>query len=180
VFTRACQWSLSWARCIQSTPSHPISSKSILILSFNLCLRLPRGLRFRNRSAWTLPLTDTTCVHKFLYHFLIEFAVRGYFFELSSEFSLNSYRRFRWMILQHTKRIFQLSCHITSVLHSGGKSWNCFLRIRTKKKSSFSLQWREFNFCMTISFLPINLCSRSHHLWSLCTLFVSLHVFCVN
>jgi len=25
VFTRACHWSLSWARCIQSTTSHPIS-----------------------------------------------------------------------------------------------------------------------------------------------------------
>jgi len=25
VFTRACHWSLSWARCIHSMPSHPIS-----------------------------------------------------------------------------------------------------------------------------------------------------------
>jgi len=25
LFTRACHWSLSWARCIQSTTSHPIS-----------------------------------------------------------------------------------------------------------------------------------------------------------
>jgi hypothetical protein len=36
VFTRARQWSVSWVRSIQSTPSHPISSRSILILSSNL------------------------------------------------------------------------------------------------------------------------------------------------
>jgi hypothetical protein len=34
VFTRARHWSLSWARCIQSTPSHPISLRFILMLSF--------------------------------------------------------------------------------------------------------------------------------------------------
>jgi hypothetical protein len=33
VFTRALHWSLSWARSIQSIPSHPISLSSILILS---------------------------------------------------------------------------------------------------------------------------------------------------
>jgi hypothetical protein len=33
VFTRALHWSLSWARSIQSIPSHPISLRSILILS---------------------------------------------------------------------------------------------------------------------------------------------------
>jgi hypothetical protein len=33
VFTRALQWSLFWARSIQSIPSHPISLRSILILS---------------------------------------------------------------------------------------------------------------------------------------------------
>jgi hypothetical protein len=32
VFTRAYKWSLPWARCIQSTPSHPISLRYILIL----------------------------------------------------------------------------------------------------------------------------------------------------
>jgi hypothetical protein len=32
VFTRALHWSLSWARSIQSIPSHPISVRSILIL----------------------------------------------------------------------------------------------------------------------------------------------------
>jgi len=33
VFTKAWHWSLSWARCIHSTPSHPISLGAIVILS---------------------------------------------------------------------------------------------------------------------------------------------------
>jgi hypothetical protein len=38
VFTRALHRSLSWARSIQSIPSHPISLRSILILSTHLRL----------------------------------------------------------------------------------------------------------------------------------------------
>jgi hypothetical protein len=49
VFTRALHWFLSWARSIQSNPSHPnpshpISLRSILILSTHLYLGLPSGL----------------------------------------------------------------------------------------------------------------------------------------
>jgi hypothetical protein len=44
VLTRAIHWSLSWARSIQSLPSHPISLRSILILSTYLRLGLPSGL----------------------------------------------------------------------------------------------------------------------------------------
>jgi hypothetical protein len=44
VFTRALDWSLPWATSIQSTPSHPISLRSILILSIQLRLGLPSGL----------------------------------------------------------------------------------------------------------------------------------------
>jgi hypothetical protein len=33
VYTRALHWSLSWAKLIQSIPSHPISLRSILVLS---------------------------------------------------------------------------------------------------------------------------------------------------
>jgi hypothetical protein len=43
-FTKSLQWSISWARSIQSTPSHPISPRSILILSSRLRLGLPSGL----------------------------------------------------------------------------------------------------------------------------------------
>jgi hypothetical protein len=44
VFTRALHWSLSWARSIQSIPSHPFSLRSILILCTHLRLNLPSGL----------------------------------------------------------------------------------------------------------------------------------------
>jgi len=44
VFIRARNWSLIWAKCIQSTTSHPISLRSILILSSHLSLCLPSGL----------------------------------------------------------------------------------------------------------------------------------------
>jgi hypothetical protein len=44
VLTRDLHWSLSWAVSIQSTPSHPISLRSILILSTHLRLGLPSGL----------------------------------------------------------------------------------------------------------------------------------------
>jgi hypothetical protein len=44
VFTRARHGSLSWARCIQSTPSHPVFIRSILILSSHLRLDLPSVL----------------------------------------------------------------------------------------------------------------------------------------
>jgi hypothetical protein len=43
VFTRTLRWSLSWAISIQSTPVHPISLRSILILSTHLRLGLPSG-----------------------------------------------------------------------------------------------------------------------------------------
>ena len=42
--TSARHLSLSWARSIQSMPSHPASWKSILILSSHLSLGLPSGL----------------------------------------------------------------------------------------------------------------------------------------
>jgi hypothetical protein len=43
VFTRALHCSTSWARSIHSIPSHPISLRSILILSMHLRLCLPRS-----------------------------------------------------------------------------------------------------------------------------------------
>jgi hypothetical protein len=44
VFTRALHWSLSWATSIQSIPLHPVSLRSILILSSHLHLDLHSGL----------------------------------------------------------------------------------------------------------------------------------------
>jgi hypothetical protein len=44
VFTRSLHWSLSSARSIQSITSHPISLRSILILSTHLHHGLPSGL----------------------------------------------------------------------------------------------------------------------------------------
>jgi len=43
LFTSARHCSLSWATCIQSTTSHPISLRSIIISS-HLCLGLPSGV----------------------------------------------------------------------------------------------------------------------------------------
>jgi hypothetical protein len=43
VVARTSHWSLSWARLIQSTQSHPTSPRSILILSSHLRLGLPTG-----------------------------------------------------------------------------------------------------------------------------------------
>jgi hypothetical protein len=78
------------------------------------CFRTP------TRSAWTLPLTDVTCIHKFFIP--LSDRIRGLriLFELSSEFLLNSYHRFRWMKLQHTKRfsgwiaILRLCCTLVT------------------------------------------------------------------
>jgi hypothetical protein len=44
VFIRALHWSLSWARSIQPTPSHPFYLRSTLILSIHLRLGLTSGL----------------------------------------------------------------------------------------------------------------------------------------
>jgi hypothetical protein len=52
VFTRARHWSLSWARWIQSTPSHRISSRSVLILSPTLRLSFQSGLLKENVGIW--------------------------------------------------------------------------------------------------------------------------------
>jgi hypothetical protein len=39
--SHSLQLSLSWTRSVQSMPAHPISPRSILLLSTHLCLNLP-------------------------------------------------------------------------------------------------------------------------------------------
>jgi len=44
VFTADRHWSLSWAKCIQSTPSNPIFLRSIITLNYNIHIGLRSGL----------------------------------------------------------------------------------------------------------------------------------------
>jgi len=44
LYTKARHWSVSWARCNHSIPSHNISLRSILICSSHLRVCLPSGL----------------------------------------------------------------------------------------------------------------------------------------
>jgi hypothetical protein len=48
VFTGALHWCLSWARSKQSIPPHPISLRSVLILSTHLRLGIPTGGKVYN------------------------------------------------------------------------------------------------------------------------------------
>jgi hypothetical protein len=61
VFTRALHWSLSWARLIQSIQPHPVSLRSILILSTHLYLVLPSGF-------FVLAFSPISYMHSFSSH----------------------------------------------------------------------------------------------------------------
>jgi hypothetical protein len=56
---KTLHWSLPWARSIQSIPSHPISLRSILILSSYLRLGLPSGPTETLYTEQSLKLTVT-------------------------------------------------------------------------------------------------------------------------
>jgi hypothetical protein len=64
VFTRALHWSLSWARSLQSIPSHPISLRSILMLPTHLRLGLPSG-------SFLLVLTPISYMHSSSLQFVL-------------------------------------------------------------------------------------------------------------
>ena len=77
-FTNARQLSLSWASSIQSTPPHPTSWRSILILSSHLRLGLTSGFfpsGFPTRTLYTLLLspTSSTCLAHII---LLDFITR--------------------------------------------------------------------------------------------------------
>jgi hypothetical protein len=62
MFTRARHWSLSWARCIHSTPSHPVSLRHILILSSHVYQGLPSGFfRFSNQELLCISHLSHAC-----------------------------------------------------------------------------------------------------------------------
>jgi hypothetical protein len=65
MFTTARHWSLSWARCIQFTPSHPASLRSILILSSHLHVGLLSGIfTFSDHSfIWIFHFSHACCMH---------------------------------------------------------------------------------------------------------------------
>jgi hypothetical protein len=76
-FTRALHLFLSWARPIQSTPPHPTSQKSIIILFTHLRLGLPSGLFpsvFPTNHLYAFlfsPIRATWPVHLFLLDLII-------------------------------------------------------------------------------------------------------------
>jgi hypothetical protein len=65
VFARALLWSLSWARSIQSTPSHTIFLRSSLILSSHhlgiLCNCFPLGFPIKILYAFLISLMCAAC-----------------------------------------------------------------------------------------------------------------------
>jgi hypothetical protein len=76
-FTRACQWTESWAKWIQSIWSHPISLRAISISFTHLCLAAQQALFFSDLSTKVMhtfsfsPIlatwnTNLICLHQFM------------------------------------------------------------------------------------------------------------------
>jgi len=89
-FANARHLSLSWARSIQSIPPHPTCWRSILILSFHLCLCLPSGLFPSGFSTETLctpllsPIRATYCAHLILLDLITQTILGEQYRSLSS------------------------------------------------------------------------------------------------
>jgi len=63
VFTRTCHSSLSWVTWIQSTPSDPVSLRSILMLSLHLCQELPSDFLTKILYIFPSPMHATYPAH---------------------------------------------------------------------------------------------------------------------
>jgi hypothetical protein len=103
---RARQRFISWSRCIQSKNSHPISLRSILILSFHLYWCLSSGPSIHvYRPKLSIHFLSLPCVlhaQHILLYFAITFPIRPLCTPWSLEFSL--VLRFILMSEQHKAR----------------------------------------------------------------------------
>jgi len=81
-FTGARHWALSWARCIQSTPSHFLSPRCILVLSLYICQSLqhsllPKVFPTKILYAFLFSSTGATCLSHFIHLDLITQTIFG-------------------------------------------------------------------------------------------------------
>jgi hypothetical protein len=89
VFTTARNSPLSWARCIHSTPSHPISILSILVLRSHPHLDFPSGLfpsGFPTKFFYEflIPSIRATCVAHLIFLDMINLIISGDVYKLLS------------------------------------------------------------------------------------------------
>ena len=118
---------LSWARSIHSIPPYPTSWRSILILSFPLCLGLPSGLfpsGFPTKTLYTpllFPIRATCPTHLILVFFLTQTKFGEEYRSLSS--SLCS---LVWIIIALYYSLFWKFCNNgLMTVCAGWNMWSC-------------------------------------------------------